>query len=211
MSPFEALYGRPCKTPLMWSQPGERSFFDSAKIQDAEEGVAQVRENLRIAQSRYKSYADKRRRRLEFNVGDFVYLKVSPLRGTVRFHVKGKLAPRFVGPYKICKRIGKLAYKLELPEELTGVHPVFHVSQLRKCLRVPDEVIPIDTLDIQDTLEYREHPIRILGRDTKETRSKTIPMCKIQWSNHTEREATWEKESDLRLRYPYLFEEYVML
>ena len=83
---------------------------------------------MRIAQSRYKSYADKRRRELEFNVGDFVYLKVSPLCGTVRFHVKGKLAPRFVGPYKIRKRIGKLTYKLELPEELAGVHPVFHVS-----------------------------------------------------------------------------------
>ena len=93
----------------MWSQLGERSFFDSAKIQDAEEGVAQVKENLRIAQSRYKSYADKRRRELEFNVGDFIYLKVSLLCGTVRFHVKGKLAPRFVGPYKIRKRIGKLA------------------------------------------------------------------------------------------------------
>ena len=102
-------------------------------------------------------------------MGDFVYLMVSPLRGTVRFHVKGKLAPRFVGPYKICKRIGKLTYELELPEELMGVHLVFHVSQLRKYLRVPDEVVPTDTLDIQDTLEYKEHPIRILGRDTKET------------------------------------------
>ena len=102
-------------------------------------------------------------------MGDFIYLKVSLLRGTIRFHVKGKLAPRFVGPYKIRKRIGKLAYKLELPKELAGVHPVFHVSQLRKCLRVPDEVVPTDTLDIQDTLEYKEHPICILGRDTKET------------------------------------------
>jgi hypothetical protein len=181
----------------MWSQSGERSFFESAKIQDAEEGVAQIKDNLRIAQSRYKSYADKRRREHEFTMGDFVYLKVSLLHGTVRFHVKGKLAPRFVGPYKICKRIGKLAYKLELPEKLAGVHPVFHVSQLRKCLRVPDEVVLTDTLDIQDTLEYKEHPIRIVGRDTKETRSKTIPMCKVQWSNHTEREATWEKGSDL--------------
>jgi hypothetical protein len=144
-------------------------------------------------------------------VGDFIYLKVSPLHGTVRFHVKGKLAPRFVGPYKICKRIRKLTYKLELPVELTGVHPIFHVSQLCKCLRVPDEAIPTGALDIQDTLEYKEHPIRILDRDTKETQSKTIPMCKIQWSNHTEREATWEKESDLRLRYPYLFEEYITL
>ena len=102
-------------------------------------------------------------------MGDFVYLKISPLRGTDIFHVKGKLARRFVGPYKICKRIGKLAYKLELLEKLAGVHPVFHVSQLRKCLRVPDEVVPTETLDIQDTLEYKEHPVRILGRDTKET------------------------------------------
>ena len=103
MSPFEALYGRPCKTPLMWSQPGERSFFDSAKIQDAEEGVAQVKKNLRIAQSRYKSYADRRRRELEYNVGDFVYLKVSPLRGTVRFHVKGKLALDLLGHTRSAK------------------------------------------------------------------------------------------------------------
>ena len=94
---------------------------------------------------------------------------------------------------------------------MAGVYPVFHVSQLRKCLRVPDEMILTDTLDIQNTLEYKEQPIRILGRDTKETRSKTIPMCKVQWSNHTEREATWEKESDLRLQYPYLFKEYVTL
>jgi hypothetical protein len=111
-----------------------------------------------------------------------------------------------VGPYKISNRIGKLAYELELPEELTGVHLVFHVSQLHKCLRVPEEVIPMDVLDIQDTLEYREHPIKILGRDTKETRSKAIQMCKVQWSNHTEREATWEKESDVHMQYPYLFD-----
>jgi transposase InsO family protein len=134
MSPFETLYGRKCRTPLMWSEVGERSFFGPAKIKDAEEGVAQVRENLRIAQSRQKSYGDNHRRDLEFQVRDYVYLRVSPLRGIVRFHVKGKLAPRYVGPYRICQRIGKLAYKVELPEELTGVHPVFHVSQLRKCL-----------------------------------------------------------------------------
>ena len=168
-----------------------------------------MRENLRIAQSRQKSYADKRRRDLEFRKGDYVYLKVSPLRNTGRFHVKGKLAPRFVGPYRICKRIGKLAYRVKLPPELSGVHPVFHVSQLRKCLRVPDEHIPVDMLDLQESLEYKEHPTQILATDTKETRSKTTPMCKVQWSNHTEREATWEKESDLRLHYPYLFERYV--
>ena len=107
--------------------------------------------------------------------------------------------------------MGRTLVELDLLSLLRGILWVPHRQQLRKCLRMPDEVIPTDTLDIQDTLEYREHPIRILGRDTKETRSKTIPMCKIQWSNHTEREATWEKESDLRLRYPYLFEEYVTL
>jgi hypothetical protein len=122
---------------------------------------------------------------------------VSPLRGTFRFHVKGKLAPWYVGPYRICKRIGKLAYKLELPEELTGVHPVFHVSQLRKCLKLLEEQVHTDALDIQDTLECREYPVQILDRATMETRSTTIPMCKVLWSNHTEREATWEKESEL--------------
>jgi hypothetical protein len=112
----------------MWSAVGERAFFGPAKIKEAKEGVAQVRENLRIAQSRQKSYTDNRQRDLEFQVRDHVYLKVSSLRGTFRFHVKGKLAPRYVGPYRICKRIGKLAYKLELLEELAGVNPVFHVS-----------------------------------------------------------------------------------
>jgi hypothetical protein len=125
--------------------------------------------------------------------------------------VKGKLAPRYVGPYRICKRIGKLAYKLELPEELAGVHPVFHVSQLCKCLKLPEEQVHIDALDIQDTLEYREYPIQILDRATKDTHSTTILMCKVLWSNHMEREATWEKESELRICYPYLFKRYVAL
>lgn len=171
----------------MWSEVGERQFFGPTKIKDAEEQVAKVKDNLRIAQTRQKSYADKRRRDLTFKVGDYVYLKVSPLRGTVRFHVKGKLAPRFVGPYKILKRIGKLAYKLELPDNLAGVHPVFHVSQLRKCLRVPEEQVHTEALDLQDTVEYLEHPVKILDRDVKETRRTTIPMCKVQWSNHTEK------------------------
>jgi hypothetical protein len=128
MAPFEALYGRKCRTPLMWSEVGERTFFGPAAIVEAEENVSKVRENLKIAQSRKKSYADPKRRDVSFEVGEHVYLKVSPLRGTKRFHVKGKLSPRYVGPYLIVKRIGKVDYKLELPPELTGVHPVFHVS-----------------------------------------------------------------------------------
>jgi hypothetical protein len=109
---------------------GERTFFGPSTIVEAEENVAKVRENLKIAQSRQKIYADSKRKDVSFEVGEHVYLKVSPLRGTKRFHVKGKLSPRYVGPYTIVKRIGKVAYKLELPPELIGVHPVFHVSQL---------------------------------------------------------------------------------
>ena len=148
MSPNECLYGRKCRTPLMWAEVGERSFFGPDIIREAEDKVHKVREHLRVAQSRQKSYADKRRRPLEFEVGDYVYLKVSPLRGTRRFHVQGKLAPRYVGPFPILRRIGELAYQVELPPHLSGVHDVFHVSQLRKCLKVPEQQVEPHGLDL---------------------------------------------------------------
>jgi hypothetical protein len=147
MAPFEALYGRWCRTLLMWSEVGERTFFSPATIVKVEENVSKVRENLKIPQSRQKSYAYPKRKDVSFEVGEHVYLKVSPLRGTKRFHVKGKSSPRYVGPYPIVKRIGKVAYKLELPPELTGVHPVFHVSQLRKCVIV-EKKVPAQALDV---------------------------------------------------------------
>ncbi|WVZ95373.1 hypothetical protein U9M48_041145 [Paspalum notatum var. saurae] len=206
MSPFQGLYGRQCRTPLMWEETGERQCFGPAMFEEAAENVAKVRENLRIAQSRQKSYADKRRRELTFEAGEFVYLKVSPLRGTKRFHMRGKLAPRYIGPYRIKKKIGDLAYELELPEHLSGVHPVFHVSQLRKCLRLPDTQISPEVVDLQDNLEYLEYPVQILDRAEKGTRRTRIPVCKVLWSNHSEREATWEKESEFREKYPHLFE-----
>jgi hypothetical protein len=120
-----------------------------------------VRESLKVAQSRQKSYADKRRRDLSFEIGDFVYLKVSPMRGTRRFRVKVKLAPRYVGPFKIIDRMGEVA-QLELPPQLSDVHDVFHVSQLKKCLRVPEEQLPMEYLDLGGDLTYSERPIMIL-------------------------------------------------
>jgi hypothetical protein len=119
---------------LFWSQSGESQVFGPEVLKDAEKQVQMVRESLKVAQSRQKSYADKRRRDLSFEVGDFVYLKVSLMRGTRRFKVKGKLAPRYVGPLKIVDRRGEVAYQLELPPQLSDVHDVFHVSQLKKCL-----------------------------------------------------------------------------
>ncbi|WVZ79956.1 hypothetical protein U9M48_027478 [Paspalum notatum var. saurae] len=206
MSPFQALYGRQCRTPLMWEEAGERQFFGPAMFEEVVENVAKVRENLRIAQSRQKSYADKRRRELTFDDGEFVYLKVSPLRGTKRFHTRGKLAPRYIGPFRIKRKVGDLAYELELPEHLSGVHPVFHVSQLRKCLRLPEDQISLEAVDLQDNLEYLEYPVQILDRAEKGTRRTRIPVCKVMWSNHSEREATWEKESELREKYTHLFD-----
>jgi hypothetical protein len=202
MSPFEALYGRKCRTPLYWDQTGERQFFGPELIQEAEEQVRMIRENLRIAQSRQKSYADNRRRLLEFKEGDHVYLKVSPLRGMRRFKVKGKLSPRFIGPFLILKRVGEVAYRLELPDHLSDVHDVFHVSQLKKCLRVPEEQLPMEDLSVQDDLTYAEYPIKILDTLARVTRNKVIKMCKVQWSHHGEDEATWEREEELRIDFP---------
>ena len=133
MSPFEALYGRKCRTPLMWSEVGEHTLTRPALIKEAEDHVAEIREKLKAAQSRQKSYSDKRRRELCFEVGDYVNLKVSPIRGTRRFQVQGKLAPRYIGPCQVVKRFGAVACRIQLPKEMSDIHPVSHVSQLRKC------------------------------------------------------------------------------
>jgi hypothetical protein len=128
MAPYEALYRRQCRTPLFWSQTRESQVFGPKVLKDVEKQVQMVHESLKVAQSRQKSYADKRRRDLSFKIGDFVYLKVSPMRGTHRFRVKGKLTPRYIRPFKIIDHQGEVAYQLELPPQLSEVHNVFHVS-----------------------------------------------------------------------------------
>jgi hypothetical protein len=205
MSPFQALYGRSCRTPLQWDQPREKQVFGPDILLEAEENIRMVRENLKIAQSRQRSYTDTRRRELSFEVGDFVYLKVSPIRGVRRFGVKGKLAPRYIGPYQILARRGEVAYQLSLPENLSAVHDVFHVSQLKKCLRVPEEQLPVEGLEVQEDLTYIEKPAQIIETTDRVTRRKTIRMCKVRWNHHSEEEATWEREDDLMAKYPELF------
>jgi hypothetical protein len=205
MSPFEALYGRKCQTPLMWSNIGEKTLEGYAFIKEAEEKVALIHKRLLEAQSRQKSYADNRQRELKFEDGDFVYLKVSPMRRVKRFQVKGKLAPRFVGPYPIIGRVGPAAYRLELPESMSDIHNVFHVSQLRKCLQVPKSLIEEETIQIQKDLQYREKPVKILDSALRKTRNSEVRLCKVQWSREGEEEATWESEDSLRREYPYLF------
>ena len=198
MTPFEALYGQKCTTPLFWNQTGETQVFGPDVLRDAEEQVRMIRDNLRVAQSQQKSYADTQRRELVFEIEDYVYLKVSPMRSVRTFYMRGKSAPRYIGPFKILERRGEVAYQLELLESLLGVHDVFHVSQLKKCLLVPEEQIPLEELTIKEDLTYEEFPVKILEMAERVTRRQIIKMCKVQWNRYTEDEDTWEREEDLR-------------
>jgi hypothetical protein len=186
MAPFEMLYGRRCQTPLFWNETGEQKVFGPDILQEAEKQVCMVRENFRVAQSRQKSYANHTRRELSFEVGGFVYLKVSPMRGLRRFKVRGKFSPRFIGPFKILEKVGEVAYQLELPPQLSDVHDVFHVSQLKKCLHVPEEQIPMEELDAKEDLSYQEYHVKILEMPERVTQNKRIKMCKVQCIHHTE-------------------------
>jgi hypothetical protein len=205
MVPFKMLYGWRCQTSLFWSETRERKVFGPDILQEAEKQVHMVRENLPITQSRQKKYANHRRRELSFEVVDFVHLKVSPMRGLRYFKVRGKLAPRFVGPFKILEKRGEVAYQLKLPPQLSDVHDVFHVSQLKKYLCVPEDQIPMEDLDAKEDLSYQEYPIKILETFERVTRNKRVKMCKVQWSHHTKEEATWEREEELKAEFPSFF------
>jgi hypothetical protein len=202
MALFEALYGRRCRTPLNWSQPREREVFGPDLVTEAERKVKLIRKNLEATQARQKSYHDKRRKSLQFEVGDFMYLKVSPTKGVQRFRIKGKLAPRYIGPYEIIEACGPVAYKLKLPRKMYAIHNVFHVSQLKKCVQLPTEIIAEPELEIELDLSYQEYPSKILDCKERSTRAKSIKMYKVQWSNHSEEEATWETEEFLRSNFP---------
>jgi hypothetical protein len=161
MAPFEALYGRRCRAPLNWSQAGERTLFGPKLVQEAEEKVSVIRENLRAAQMRQKSYHDKAKAPREFEVGNYIYLKLSPTKGVQRFGVKGKIAPRYIGPYEVTEKFGMVAYRL--PDRLSAVHDVFHVSQLKKCEQIPEaQIIDETNAEIEPDLSLAEYPMRVL-------------------------------------------------
>jgi hypothetical protein len=190
------------ENPLNWSQPREREIFGPDLVTEAERKVKLIRKNLEAAQARQKSYHDKRRNPLQFEVGDFVYLKVSPTKRVQKIGIKGKLAPRYIGPYEIIEACGPVAYKLKLPIIMSTIHNVFHVSQLKKCVRLPIEAITESDVEIEPDLSYQEHPSKVLDCKERSTRARSIKMYKIQWSNHSEEEATWETEEFLRSNYP---------
>jgi hypothetical protein len=171
------------------------------------EKIVQIKERLAAARDRQKSYADKRRKPLEFEVGDKVLLKVAPWKGTVRFGKRGKLNPRYVGPFEIIERVGEVAYRLKLPDEMSGIHDVFHISHLKKCLSDETLIIPFKELTLNDKLKFVEEPVEIVDYGSKETRLSKTPIVKVRWNSKHGEQYTWETKDVFKKKYPHLFPE----
>ena len=205
MAPFEALYGRKCRTPVCWDEVGERRLIGPELVQITSEKVKVVRDNLKIARDRQRSYADNRRKDLKFKIGDRVFLKISPWKGVLRFGKRGKLSPRYIGPYEIVSKVGPVAYKLKLPPELSRIHDTFHVSMLRKYVPNPSHVLREQPIQLKENLTYEEIHVHIVDHKEQVLRSKVIPLVKVLWKNHEREAATVEPEAQMRRQYPQLF------
>ncbi|KAM0037110.1 putative nucleotidyltransferase, Ribonuclease H [Helianthus debilis subsp. tardiflorus] len=204
-APFEALYGRKCRSPLCWADAGDRQLVGPEIVQETTDKIAQIRKRIEAARDRQKAYADPKRKPLEFQVGDMVLLKVSPWKGVARFGKRGKLNPRYIGPFRILRRIGLVAYKLDLPAELNGVHDTFHVSNLRKSPTQETVVIPSDEVHIDDTLHFVEEPVKVTDWKINKTRRSSVKLVKVRWNARHGPEFTWEREDRMKAKYPHLF------
>ncbi|GJS97867.1 hypothetical protein Tco_0819037 [Tanacetum coccineum] len=202
---IEALYGMKCRSPVLWAEIGESSLIGLQLVQEMTDKVVVRKEKLQATKDRQKSYADNRRKLLEFEVGDRVLLKVSPWKGVIRFGKRGKLAPRYVGPFEILERIGPLAYRLRLPKELSEVHDTFHVSNLKKCLADASLHVPLDKIKVDKTLCFVEEPVEIMDRKVKSLKRSRILFVKVHWNSKRGPEFTWEREDHMKSKYPQLF------
>jgi hypothetical protein len=205
MAPFELLYGRKCRSPVCWDDVGERRLLGPELVMRTTAAVTQVRKHLQAAQDRQRKWADLHRRFLEFQIGDHVFLKVSPWKGVIRFGRGGKLSPRFIGPFEILERVGKVAYRLALPPALSGVHDVFHVSQLRRYVRDDRHVIDFSELSVRPDMSFEAQPVTILDRREKVLKNKTIKLVRVGWNPQSPGESTWELEDEIREKFPHLF------
>ncbi|GKF62103.1 putative reverse transcriptase domain-containing protein, partial [Tanacetum coccineum] len=203
--PFEALYGTKCRSPIMWAEVKEGHLIGLELVLKTIEKILQIKDRLKVACDCLKSYADKRRNPLEFSVGEYVLLKLSPWKGVVRFGKKGKLAPRFVRRFEIIERISPVTYMLDLPKELNGVHDTFHVSNLKKCLADPTLQVPLDKIQVDAKLNFVKEPMEILEREFKKLNRSRIAIVKVQWNLKCGPEFMWEREDQMRLKYPHLF------
>ncbi|GJT73697.1 putative reverse transcriptase domain-containing protein [Tanacetum coccineum] len=198
------------ESPVLWAEIGESSLIGPELVQETTDKVVLIKEKLKAARDRQKSYADNRRKPLEFEVGDRVMLKVSPWKGVIHFGKKGKLAPRYVGPFDIFKRIGPVAYQLRFLEELSGVHDTFHVSNLKKCLADASLHVPLDEIKVDKTLRFVEEPIEIMDRDVKRLKRCKISLVKVCWNSKRGPEFTWECKDYMKSKYPRLVKPLVL-
>ncbi|GJR88785.1 putative reverse transcriptase domain-containing protein [Tanacetum coccineum] len=204
-APYEALYGRKCRSPVCWAEVGEAQLTGPELIQETTEKIVLIKQRMQAAQDRQKSYADRKRKPMEFEVGDRVMLKVSPWKGVVRFGKRGKLNPRYVGPFKVLAKVRKVAYRLELPQELSRVHHTFHVSNLKKFYADEPLVILLEGIHVDDKLQFMEEPVEIMEREIKRLKRSRIPLVKVRWTSRRGLEFTWEREDSFKQKYPQLF------
>ncbi|KAK8934655.1 hypothetical protein KSP39_PZI014259 [Platanthera zijinensis] len=205
MTPFEALYGRKCRTPLAWAETGETKLLGKKEVEDATSTIRSIRERLLIAQDRQAKYYNAKHRNVEFAVGDWVYLKIKPFKGVSRIRRLKKLSPRYLGPFEVVERVGEAAYRLALSLELSGLHDVFHISVLHKAVKDPAHIVENDRVPVEYGLTTKVKPIRIEDRAEKQLRNKVIGMVKVRWDNCGREELTWEREQTMRAEFPELF------
>nr|GEU36862.1 putative reverse transcriptase domain-containing protein [Tanacetum cinerariifolium] len=204
-APFEALYGRKCRSPILWAEVRDGQLIGPELVQETTEKISQINDRLKAERNRRKSYADKRRKPIEFSVCDYVLLKVSSWKCVVRFMKKRKLAPKFVGPFEIIEKVGPVAYMLDLPEELDGVHDTFHVSNLKKCLADPTPQVPLNEIQVDAKLTFMKEPVDILEKEIKKLKRSRIAIFKVRWNSKHGPEFTCEREDKMELKYSYLF------
>ncbi|XP_016185475.1 uncharacterized protein LOC107627128 [Arachis ipaensis] len=205
MAPYEALYGRKCQSPLCWYETGEASVLDPDLVAETTENIKKICARILTAQSRQKSYADQRMKPLEFEVGEHVFLRVTPTTGIGRAIKTKKLNPRFIEPFEILRRFGLVAYQVALPPHLSNLHDVFHVSQLLKYTSNGAHVLEPESVELRENLTFQVTPVRIDDTSVKKLRGKEVSLVKVAWKRAGVEEHTWELESEMRKDYPELF------
>nr|GEW26848.1 putative reverse transcriptase domain-containing protein [Tanacetum cinerariifolium] len=203
--PFEALYGRKCRSPVCWAEVGDAQLIGPELIHETTKKIMQIKQRIQAARDCQKSYANVRHNPLEFQVGDRVMLKVSPWKGVVCFGKREKLNPRYIGPFKVLAKVGTVTYRLELPKQLSRVHSKFHVSNLKKCLSDEPLAISLDEVHIDEKLCFIEEPVEVMDREVKRLKKSRIPIIKVRWNSRRGPEFTWEREDQFRKKYLHLF------
>ncbi|GJY40176.1 putative reverse transcriptase domain-containing protein [Tanacetum coccineum] len=182
-APFEALYGRKCRSPICWAEVGDAQLTGLEIVRETTENIIQIKHRLQASHDRQRRYTNKRHKPLEFQVGDKVMLKVSPWKGVICFGKQGKLNPYYIGPFKILAKVGTVAYQLELPEQLSRIHSTFHVSNLKKCISDEPLAISLDEIYVDDKLNFIKEPVEIMGREVKHLKQSRILIVKVRWNS----------------------------